>query len=199
MNYDDRDDFRDPFDDREEIPDEQEEEPARWPAWYRPIVIVSGIIFALALVGVPALEILVLRQDDDDPPSANERLRANAATIFTASVLQRGSTDLAMNVTVDSLRDEVEELVDDVNRRGGGNTRVTLVGFNCIGLDERSEQCFRAELLSATGLTLLEIRFGVSMVAGSPRIIDVIRGESLAFFTYEAVPAGTLGTTTSDP
>lgn len=165
--------------DIDEIP-EEDEEVSRWPAWYRPIVITAGIIFAISLLAVPALEIAVLRGGDDDPPSASERLRVNAATIFTASVLERGSADLAMNVSVDSLRDEVEALVADANQRGTANSRVTLVGSNCVGLDQRSEQCFEAELLSPAGLSLLSIKFGVATVAGSPRIIDVIRGESRA-------------------
>lgn len=190
MNFDDDRNNTDQIIEVGDVPEEEEEEVAGWPPWYRPVVVIAGIIFVLSLVAVPALRIAVWNQGDDDPPSASERLRANAATIFTASVLERGSTDLAMNVSVDSLRDDVEALVEDANARGSANSRVTLVGSNCVGLDQRSEQCFSAELVSVAGLTLLNIKFGVATVGGSPRIIDVIRGESRALFAQSMLAAG---------
>lgn len=161
-------------------PDEQEEfideDVSPWPGWYRPAVIIAGLLFTLAMVAPGVLRILAF--DTDEPPSAEERLRGNTALIFTAAVFEQRSVDLAMNVTVGSLEREIELLVADLERREAGalgSTNITLVGANCAGLDERSEQCFEVTVDSAGGLPLMRVRFGISFVAGSPRIIDIIR------------------------
>lgn len=162
-----------------DITDEEalDEEESPWPGWYRPAVIFAGIIFTLAMVAPFVLRIAAF--DNDDPPTFEERLRANTALIFTAALFEERSSDLAMNVTVDSLQGEIETIIADLESREAralDGADINLVGTNCSGLDERSEECFEASLTSSQQLPLMSVRFGISFVAGSPRIIDIVRG-----------------------
>ena len=129
------------------IEDEELDEGPAQPRWIRPMLYILGFIAAGSMIAVPALQASVWSQNE--PPSAEERLRENVAVIFTSALLQRQLPNVAMRVATDNVRPQVDAIMRMLEGHDPLDTnaeRITLRGTNCAGLPEASQVCYEATL-----------------------------------------------------
>lgn len=160
------------------IDDEEEDEGRAQPRWLRPMLYIFGFIAAGSMIAVPALQASVWSQNE--PSSAEERLRENVAVIFTSALLQRQLPQVAMRVASDDVQDEVDTIMRMLDAHDPLDTnaeRITLRGTNCAGLPEESQVCYEATLRSSDGSLIVQFRFAVALdESGSARVIGVVSG-----------------------
>lgn len=155
----------------------EEEIPARGGSLRVAVWIVSAGI-AIVMVVLPVMRVIDLRDRDDAVEVASSDAQSSVAARFAEAVVVQRSADVALRWARPDLRDEIDTMIVELNRRPpsdlagaqGGVTRVA-----CGPSYGRDRQCFNGWLRQPVATELFRMLIVVAIVNGDAVVVAIGR------------------------